>query len=79
MSCIYDDSTCKYYEEGHCDFPNMGIGYPYDAPCFGFDYEDDEDWILVSEQLPEEGVDVLCVTLAGARVICHDKRRDERW
>ncbi len=34
MSCIYDDSTCKYYEDGCCDFPNMGSGYPYDAPCF---------------------------------------------
>lgn len=69
MSCIYDDSICKYYEDGRCDFPSMGSGYPYDAPCFGFDYEDDEDWILASEQLPEEEVDVLCVTHAGAMFV----------
>ena len=45
MSCIYDDSICKYYEEGRCDFPSMGSGYPYDSPCFTG--KDNGEWIPV--------------------------------
>ena len=46
--CGYIDSKCKYCEEGHCDFPVMGSGYPYDAPCFGYnEEEEDGEWIPV--------------------------------
>ena len=36
-------SYCKYCEEGHCDFPIQGSGYPYDAPCFGYEEEKVDD------------------------------------
>lgn len=43
MSCIFDYNPCKYNEEGRCEFGYMGSGYPYDAPCFGRDFDEDED------------------------------------
>ena len=46
--CDYIDGNCKYSEEGHCDFPVQGSGYPYEAPCFGYEKEDDEgEWLPV--------------------------------
>lgn len=79
MSCIYDDSICKYYEDGRCDFPSMGSGYPYDAPCFGFDYEDDEDWIFTSEKLPEDEADVLCCTRHGMLFVASYDTYSKEW
>ena len=39
--CDYIDCNCKYSsDEGCCDFPLMGSGYPYDAPCFRYEKED---------------------------------------
>lgn len=38
--CEYINCACKYCEEGHCDFPIQGSGYPYDAPCFGYKKEE---------------------------------------
>lgn len=46
--CKYINCDCKYSEEGHCDFPIQGSGYPYDAPCFRYKKEDDEgEWMPV--------------------------------
>lgn len=46
--CDYVDGNCKYCEEGQCDFPIQGSGYPYEAPCFGYEKEDDEgEWLPV--------------------------------
>ena len=46
----------SYCEEGHCDFPIQGSGYPYDAPCFGYETEDDESkWIPVTEEPKKSG------------------------
>ena len=41
--CEYIDCNCKYCEEGNCVFPIQGSGYPYDAPCFGYEKEDDDE------------------------------------
>ena len=46
--CKYINCICKYGEEEHCDFPIQGSGYPYDAPCFGYEEKDDEgEWMPV--------------------------------
>lgn len=39
--CRYINGKCKYCEEGHCEFPMWGSGYPYDAPCFGYSSEEE--------------------------------------
>ena len=40
--CEYINCNCKYCEEGQCDFPAEGSGYPYNAPCFRYEKEDDD-------------------------------------
>ena len=37
--CEYINGNCKYCEEGRCEFPLQGSGYPYEAPCFGYKEE----------------------------------------
>lgn len=48
--CEYVNGNCKYCEEGQCDFPTQGSGYPYDAPCFryGGEVDDEGEWLPVT-------------------------------